>query len=119
MDTAAVRRVWADVLAALSQLKRATWSLVSQHAQVLEFDGSRLLLGFATPTLTSSFTRGAHQEFLRQALIEAVALDCSIEAVTSEGRSAGGAGGPAISGHRPRGAVCRTPTRIAPKTIVS
>src|SRR4051794_3722703 len=34
-DLEAVRRVWTDVLNALASIKRTTWSLVSQYAQVL------------------------------------------------------------------------------------
>ena len=84
MDAAAVRQLWPDVLTALSGLKRASWSLVSQHAQVLDFDGERLLLGFGSAGLAGSFSRGAHQEFLRQALIDVAGLDCRIEATADQ-----------------------------------
>ena len=50
--------LWPEVLTALSGIKRATWSLVSQHAQVLDYDGGRLLLGFGSAGLATSFGRG-------------------------------------------------------------
>jgi DNA polymerase-3 subunit gamma/tau len=79
-DLEAVRRMWAEVLNTLARLKRTTWSLISQYAQVLDYDGRRLLIGFDSPGRAASFSRGAHQDFLRQALIEVIGLDCAIEA---------------------------------------
>ena len=64
-----------------SGLKRTTWSLVSQYAQVLDYDGARLLLASTRPAAPRSFGKGAHQEFLRQALIDIIGLDCRFEAV--------------------------------------
>lgn len=99
-DTATVRRMWPEVLAKLSGLRRTTWSLVSPHAQVLDYDGERLLLGFATSGLAGSFTRGPHQEYLRQALIDALGLDCRIETATGDRPppSRQGPGGPGAPG---------------------
>ncbi len=91
VSTEQIRRMWPDVMANLTQLKRATWSLVSQHAQVLEYDGQRLVLEFGTGGLSTSFSRGAHQEYLRQALIDVIGLDCGIEAVAKDARSGGAA----------------------------
>src|SRR5262249_23921541 len=82
VEVQTVRRMWPEVLTCLSGMKRATWSLVSQYAQVLDYDGHRLLLGFPSPGLVSQCSRGAHQEFLRQALIEVLGLDCRLEAVS-------------------------------------
>ncbi|MBK6872854.1 MAG: DNA polymerase III subunit gamma and tau [Kineosporiaceae bacterium] len=93
MTTEQIRRMWPDVLNTLSHLKRATWSLISQNAQVLDYDGSRLLIGFATAGLASTFGRGAHQEFLRQALIDVVGLDCRVEPHVGERFSSAASGG--------------------------
>jgi len=79
-----IRRMWPDVMARLSGLKRTTWSLVSHYAQVLDYDGSRLMLQFDSPGRATSFGRGAHQEFLRQALIDVLGIDCTFEAVAGE-----------------------------------
>lgn len=80
--TELVRQRWASVLNALSGLRRSTWSLVSQHAQVVDFDGERLLLRFPTTGLINSFDRGKHQEYLRQAITAVLSLDCRIETTT-------------------------------------
>jgi DNA polymerase-3 subunit gamma/tau len=82
-----VRRMWPDVMARLSGVKRTTWSLVSHYAQVLDFDGKRLLLQFDSPGRAASFGRGAHQEFLRQALIDVLGIDCTFEAVAGDSRA--------------------------------
>jgi DNA polymerase-3 subunit gamma/tau len=84
LDVETIRRRWPEVLDALSRMKRATWSLISPHAQVLDYDGHRLLLGFGSAGLVGQFVRGAHQEFLRQALIEALGLDCRLEATSTD-----------------------------------
>ncbi len=100
LDSAAIRRRWPEVLTRLSGLRRTTWSLISPHAQVLDYDGERLLLGFSSPGLVGSFTRGPHQEYLRQALIDSIGLDCRIEPVAGDrppDRS-----GPTPSGSPPR-----------------
>jgi DNA polymerase III subunit gamma/tau len=79
-----IRRMWPDVMARLSGLKRTTWSLVSHYAQVLDYDGRHLRLQFDSPGRAASFARGAHQEFLRQALIDVLGIDCSFDAVAGE-----------------------------------
>ncbi len=89
--TEAVRRMWPDVMARLSGLKRVTWSLVSHYAQVLDYDGTRLLLQFDSPGRAASFGKGAHQEFLRQALIDVAGIDCRFEA-TAQGSGNGASG---------------------------
>jgi DNA polymerase-3 subunit gamma/tau len=83
-----IRRMWPDVMARLGSLKRTTWSLVSHYAQVLDFDGKQLLLQFDSPGRAASFGKGAHQEFLRQAFIDVMGVDCTFEAVAGDARSA-------------------------------
>ena len=112
-DVEAIRRMWPDVLAKLSGIKRATWSLVSQHAQVLDYDGQRLLLGFGSQGLAGSFGRGAHQEFLRQALIDVMGLDCTVEATAGDPRSASARSQSAGAPPRPTASVS-TPAPAAP-----
>ena len=82
--TEAIRRMWPDVMGRLGGLKRTTWSLVSHYAQVLDYDGKRLLLQFDSPGRAASFGKGAHQEFLRQALIDVMGIDCRFEATAGD-----------------------------------
>lgn len=112
-DLEAVRRNWNEVLGAVASIKRTTWSLVSQYAQVLDHDGRRLLLGFDSVGRAQSFGRGPHPNFMRQALIEVLGVDCVVEAtVTSQfraGTSGGGAGPAAPTGAAPTGPAGRGP----------
>ncbi len=81
LDVAAIRRVWPDVLARIFSMRRATWTFVSQHAQVQEYDGRRLVLGIATVGLANTFRQGNHAELVRQALIDEIGLDVVVEGV--------------------------------------
>lgn len=94
IDTAAIRRAWPDVLGWLSRNKRVTWTLVSDHAHVLSYDGRRLELGIAPTPLLMRFRQGPHAELIRQALIDVLGVDARVEGVPSpEGGSPAPTGG--------------------------
>ncbi|MFK5634471.1 DNA polymerase III subunit gamma and tau [Ornithinimicrobium sp. LYQ103] len=82
LDTAALRRQWPDVLERVRLISRRTWSGL-QMAVLLEYDGQRVLLGMPDEAWVKHFVGTQHQEALRQALIEAIALDTRIEAVVT------------------------------------
>ena len=86
--TESIRRMWPDVMGRLGGIKRTTWSLVSHYAQVLDYDGTRLLLQFDSPGRAALFGKGAHQEFLRQALIDIMGIDCRFEATAGDAPAA-------------------------------
>lgn len=81
LDAAALRRVWPDVLARVFTMRRATWTFLSQHAQVLDYDGTVLTLGIATTGLANTFRQGNHSELVRQALIDEIGVDARVEGV--------------------------------------
>ncbi|MBB2986398.1 DNA polymerase III subunit gamma and tau [Terracoccus luteus] len=81
MDTDAIRRAWPDVLGRIFGMRRATWTFVSQHAQVLGYDGSVLTLGIGTVGLTNTFRSGNHAELVRQALIDELGVDARVDGV--------------------------------------
>ena len=81
LDTAALRRVWPDVLARIFTMRRVTWTFLSQHAQIIDYDGKRLLLGIATVGLVNTFRAGNHAELVRQALIDEIGVDVPVEGV--------------------------------------
>ena len=110
--TETIRRMWPDVMGRLGGIKRTTWSLVSHYAQVLDYDGTRLLLQFDSPGRAASFGKGAHQEFLRQALIDVMGIDCRFEATAGDA-PAPAAPPPAQPG-RPASAAASAPTRPVP-----
>ena len=86
IDVEAIRRAWPDVITRLSSMKKMTWSLVRDHAQVLAYDGRRLTLGLSTVGLTATFGGGAHGEYVRQALIDVLGVDAQVDGV--HGRAA-------------------------------
>ena len=96
LDTDALRRSWPDVLDWLSRHKRVTWTFVSQNAQVADYDGHRVLLGISTVGLADTFRRGAHADYVRQALIDVLGVDAPVEGVPADdagsARATSGAG---------------------------
>lgn len=80
LSTDDIRRAWPDVLDRIFRIKRVTWTLLSQNAQVMHFDGERLVLGASSGGLASTMSRGQHPEVVRQALIEAIGVDVRVEA---------------------------------------
>src|SRR5699024_9861246 len=80
-----VRRRWPEVLETLTTVKRTTWALISQHAQVVALDASTLQLGFSTGGLASAFSKGGHSEHVQRALAETLGLQVRVEPVVSDG----------------------------------
>ncbi|WP_338748684.1 DNA polymerase III subunit gamma and tau [Janibacter alittae] len=98
IDVEALRRAWPDVLGRIYQMRRATWTFLSEHAQVLSYDGQRLVLGIATTGLANAFRNGSHAEVVRQALIDALGVDARVEGVPhyeQSGQPPAGGGGQA------------------------
>src|SRR6185437_5187847 len=76
--------MWPDVLNRVYQQRRATWTFVSEHAQVIDYDGKRLRLAISTEGLLNTFRRGPHAELVRQALIDVLGVDAQVEGVRLE-----------------------------------
>ena len=119
LDTDALRRSWPDVLEWLSRNKRVTWTFVAQNAQVVDYDGSRVLLGISTVGLTETFRRGAHADYVRQALIDVLGVDARVDGVPSDDAGAASSPGPSPaapsrSGTSPWDAVPIRPATDAP-----
>ena len=83
IDTDAIRRSWPDVLAKIFSIRRTTWTFLSEHTQVLDYDGKRLLLGIQTEGLASTFRRGQHAELVRQALSEVLGVEAVVEGISN------------------------------------
>src|SRR6185503_114938 len=81
IDTDAIRRSWPDVLAKIFTIRRTTWTFLSEHTQVLDYDGTRLLLGIQTEGLATTFRRGQHAELVRQALSEVLGVEVLVEGI--------------------------------------
>ena len=78
----------------LSRNKRVTWTFVAQNAQVVDYDGTRVLLGISTVGLAETFRRGAHADYVRQALIDVLGVDARVDGVPSDDAGATARGGP-------------------------
>ena len=98
IDVEALRRSWPDVLGRIYQMRRATWTFLSEHAQVISYDGQRLVLGIATVGLANAFRNGSHAEVVRQALVDALGVDARVEGVPHDlGTAPAGGGAQATS----------------------
>ncbi|MEP7192580.1 MAG: DNA polymerase III subunit gamma and tau [Actinomycetota bacterium] len=88
VDTDAIRRSWPDILAKIFTIRRTTWTFLSEHTQVLDYDGTRLLLGIQTEGLATTFRRGQHAELVRQALSEVLGVEAVVEGIPTTAQSA-------------------------------
>jgi DNA polymerase-3 subunit gamma/tau len=109
LDTDAIRRAWPDVLNRVFQMRRGTWTLVSQNAQVIGYDGRILTLGIATGGIANTFRQGNHAEILRQALIDELGIDAKVDGVHAPDAWEPGHGqepsAPSFGGSQPEGAL--------------
>jgi DNA polymerase-3 subunit gamma/tau len=87
IDTDAIRRSWPDILAKIFTIRRTTWTFLSEHTQVLDYDGTRLLLGIQTEGLATTFRRGQHAELVRQALSEVLGVEAVVEGIPTTAQS--------------------------------
>jgi DNA polymerase-3 subunit gamma/tau len=117
LDTAAIRRSWPDVLSKVYELRRTTWTFVSEHTQVIDFDGERLLLGIQTSGLATTFRRGPHAEYVRQALIDVLGVDTRVEGVPAEGATAGAAASAATTADAAGPPSVASPSEVAPSVV--
>ena len=78
-----VRRLWPEVLDVVARLKRLTWTLISQNAQVQGVSDGRLTLASVTPGAAghASCGRSDHQDYVREALIEVLGVDWKVDAI--------------------------------------
>ena len=91
LDAAAVRRVWPDVIAAVS--KRTTKALLAD-AQVTRVDGSVLTLEFPRPWGAQRFSDGVNAEVVREALSSVLGVDWKVKAVVRDGGETPSTGSP-------------------------
>jgi DNA polymerase III subunit gamma/tau len=80
-----VRRSWPDVLENVKEKRRFTWILLSQNAQVSDFDGTTLTVGMVSAGARDSFIGGGSDEILRQALIDVLGVEAEVEAIVDNG----------------------------------
>jgi DNA polymerase-3 subunit gamma/tau len=76
-----VRRIWPDLLEKVREMRRYTWILLSQNAQVIGLEGNVLTIGFKNAGARDSFLGGGSEEILRQAAIDVIGVDWRIDAI--------------------------------------
>jgi DNA polymerase-3 subunit gamma/tau len=119
-ETEVLRRRWPEVLDTLSRLKKVTWVMVSQNAQVGELTPTSLTLLFPGPGLATAFRGGPHAEVVQRAVRETLGFDVRVE-----GRVGDGAGAPGSAASRPLAAApsdgprgARAAGPVAPDRVV-
>jgi len=81
LGLADVRRIWPDLLDRVKTMRRFTWILLSQNAQVTAVESSTLTVGFKNAGARDSFISGGSDEILRQALIDMIGADWQVDAI--------------------------------------
>src|SRR5690625_4437186 len=79
MTVQQLRNRWPEVLASLARIRRATWALVAQDAQVVDFQPQVLTIGFSTTGLASAFRSGTHADALTKALHDTLGVQVRVE----------------------------------------
>ena len=74
-----LRRRWPEVLDTLSRMKKSTWALIAQNAQVADLDDTTLRLTFASSGLATTFRNGPHAELVQRAVRETLGFDARVE----------------------------------------
>ncbi|MCW2754541.1 MAG: polymerase subunit gamma and tau [Marmoricola sp.] len=91
------RRVWPDLLDKVKEMRRFTWILLSQNAQVIGLDGGILTVGFKTAGAKDSFIGGGSEEILRQAAIDVIGVDWRVEAIVDHSADPGAGVAPVVT----------------------
>jgi len=109
MSLADVRRIWPDLLEQVKKMRRFTWILLSQNAQVIGVDADSLTVGFKTAGARDSFLGGGSEEILRQAAIDMIGVDWTVETAVDPSAQPGQETAPRVS----RPATASTPAPSA------
>ncbi|MDR6118170.1 DNA polymerase-3 subunit gamma/tau [Aeromicrobium sp. SORGH_AS981] len=81
MGVADVRRLWPEVLEVIKGLRRFTWIMLSQNAQVQALDGRTLTIALVNAGARDSFVASGSAEYVQQALQQVIGVQWRIEAI--------------------------------------
>jgi DNA polymerase-3 subunit gamma/tau len=100
LTVADVRRLWPEVLEVVKGLRRFTWIMLSQNAQVQALDDSTLTIALVNNGARDSFVASGSAEYVQQALQQVIGVQWRIEAIVDpsadpRAAAAGGGGQPA------------------------
>jgi DNA polymerase-3 subunit gamma/tau len=103
------RRLWPGVLERVKSMRRFSWLLLSQNAQVKDLHDGIITIGFASAGAAKNFRSSGADEILHQALIDELGVDWRVEGIID---GPGETGGGRESQPQPRTAP--EPERTAP-----
>ncbi len=109
-----VRRLWPDIVEATKLMRRLTWMLLMQDAQVVAVDATTLTIGFANVGARDSFDKNNSGEIVRQAAIDVVGSDWRIETIVDPGAQAGDPPPPSTPAPAPAPTGPSDPEDLAP-----
>lgn len=78
-------------------MRRFTWILLSQNAQVIGLEGRVLTVGFKTAGAKDSFIGGGSEEILRQAALDVIGADWKVEAIVDPSADPGAGTTPVVT----------------------
>ncbi|TCI96822.1 hypothetical protein E0W78_13315 [Aeromicrobium sp. IC_218] len=84
-----MRRLWPDVLAKVEQLRRFTWIMLSQNAQVVGVDDGTVTIGLVNSGARDSFLNSKSDEVLQRALSDVLGVQWRVDAVIDPGATPG------------------------------
>jgi DNA polymerase-3 subunit gamma/tau len=81
LTIADVRRLWPDVLDKIRELRRFTWVMLSQNAQVMSLDGSALTIALINAGARDSFVKSGSADYVIKALHDVLGVNWTIDAI--------------------------------------
>ena len=121
VSLADIRRVWPDALERVKSLRRFSWILLSQNAQVIGLDGDILTLGMKSAGARESFLGSGSEGVLQQALRDLLGSVWTIETVVDPSADPGAGTAPVVRtpAVRPDPPATREPAAQAPAEDLS
>ncbi len=84
------RRLWPGVLERVKSMRRFSWLLLSQNAQVKDLHDGIITIGFASAGAAKNFRTSGADEILHQALIDELGVDWRVEGIIEGPGETGG-----------------------------
>ncbi len=89
-----IRRAWPEILANLSNIRKASWAMVNQNVVPRAFDGETLRVALPTTALIQTFGNSGHADNLRQAIHSTLGITCQLDPVTGDAPNPGSSAEP-------------------------
>lgn len=114
MSVADVRRLWPEILEVVKGLRRFTWIMLSQNAQVQALDGTTLTIALVNSGARDSFMASGSAEYVQKALQQVIGVQWRIDAIVDPSADPRAASNPARAS--PQAAAPTPPAQAAPAT---